>query len=236
MSKSRRNVIDPDHLINRYGADTARLFSLFAAPPERDLEWSDQGVEGAHRFLGRVWNLIYQNRDELTGAKASPSLDTPLNRKTHRTVKRVTDDMERAYHFNTAIAALMELANEAGSARPSSEEEWASLRFALETLLLLLSPFSPHLAEELWEALGSSPSILEEPWPGWDEDLAKEQQIELVVQINGKVRSKMTIEAGLPDDTIKEMALADARVREYTEGKPVKKVFVIKGRLVNIVL
>jgi leucyl-tRNA synthetase len=236
MSKSRRNVIDPDHLINRYGADTARLFSLFAAPPERDLEWSDQGVEGAHRFLGRVWNLIYQNRDELTGAKASPSLDTPLNRKTHRTVKRVTDDMERAYHFNTAIAALMELVNEAGSARPSSEEEWASLRFALETLLLLLSPFSPHLAEELWEALGSSPSILEEPWPGWDEDLAKEQQIELVVQINGKVRSKMTIEAGLPDDTIKEMALADARVREYTEGKPVKKVFVIKGRLVNIVL
>jgi leucyl-tRNA synthetase len=239
MSKSRRNVIDPDHLIDRYGADTARLFSLFAAPPERDLEWSHKGVEGAHRFLGRVWNLAYQNREELKGVKASPSTDTPLTRKTHRTVKRVTGDIERAYHFNTAIAALMELANEAGSAmspRGASEEEWASLRYAVETLLLLLSPFSPHIAEELWEALGNSPSILQEPWPGWDEELAKEQQIELVVQINGKVRSRMTIDAGLPDDTIKEMALADTKVREHTDGKPVKKVFVIKGRLVNIVL
>jgi leucyl-tRNA synthetase len=236
MSKSKRNVIDPDHLIERYGSDTARLFSLFAAPPERDLEWSDKGVEGAHRFLGRVWNMVHQGRDALRSARSRKDADTPLVRKAHRTVKRVTEDIEREYHFNTAIAALMELANEAGSFKPSSEEDWGTLRFALETLLLLLSPFSPHIAEELWEALGNAPSVSEEAWPAWDEEMAKAQEIELVIQVNGKVRSRMTVQAGLPEEELKELALNDPKVKELKGEKPVKKLFAVQGKLVNIVI
>jgi len=252
MSKSKKNVVDPDYLINKYGSDTSRLFSLFAAPPERDLEWSDQGVEGAYRFLNRIWGIVYKNRAEVRkcgllgdspearSAEITSKLqDFPtsaLLRKAHQTIKRVTNDIEREYHFNTAIAALMEFMNEITSFEPKSDDDWKVFRYSTETLLLLLSPFSPHIAEELWEAIGNRSSLSEQRWPLWDEKIAKEEDIELVVQINGKVRAKLMIQAGLPDEEVKQKAVEEPKIKETIENKTIKKVFVVKGKLVNIVI
>ncbi|MDP2168671.1 MAG: leucine--tRNA ligase [Thermodesulfovibrionales bacterium] len=236
MSKSKKNVVDPDRLIEKYGADTLRLFSLFAAPPEKDLEWSDKGVEGAYRFLGRVYAAVYKNRDRLSPAVSPVAGNLPLFRKTHQTIRRVTQDMERQFHFNTAIAALMELANEITSFEPQTDEDRGALSFALSTLTLLLSPFAPHMAEELWEAMGNRPCILDEKWPVWDEEAAEEEEIELVVQVNGKVRAKLSAPAGLSDEGLSAMALDEPKIKELISGRPPKKVFVVKGRLVNIVL
>jgi len=244
MSKSKGNVVDPNHLIQQYGTDTLRLFSLFAAPPERDLEWSDKGVEGAFRFLKRLWGIVYTNSDRLrvTTNKSkdkTSSITTHssrLLRKTHQTIKRVTNDIEREFHFNTAVAGLMELVNEIASFEPSTDEDWASLRFSLESTLLLLSPFAPHLTEELWEALGNKPSIFEERWPEWDEEIAKEERIELVIQVNGKLRSKLLIPIGIADDEIRAMALQEAKIKDIIDGKTIRKVIIVKGKLVNIVV
>jgi len=235
MSKSKKNVLDPDHLINRYGADTSRLFSLFAAPPERDLEWSDQGVDGSYRFLNRIWGIVYKNRSALCALRSAPE-NSALLRKTHQTIKRVTNDMEREYHFNTAIAALMELVNDITSFEPKTDEDRKVFRFSIETLLLLLSPFSPHIAEELWETIGNKSSILEQSWPSWDEDITKEDEIELVIQVNGKVKAKLTIPTGLSDEDIKQKALEEPKIKEAIGHKTIKKVFVVKGKLVNIVI
>jgi len=236
MSKSKKNVIDPDALISHYGADTARLFSLFAAPPERDLEWSEQGVDGAYRFLGRIYNIVYSNLDSLKAVSSKGDVATPLTRKAHQSIKRVTNDIEREYHFNTAIAALMELVNEISSFKPASDEDWGTMRFSIETLLVLLSPFSPHIAEELWETLGNPPSIFQQKWPEWDEEIAKEEEIELVVQVNGKVRAKIMMPAGLTDEEAKKAALEDPRVKQHADENKIKKVIVIQGKLVNIVV
>lgn len=242
MSKSKGNVVDPNYLIEKYGADTSRLFSLFAAPPEKDLDWSDKGVEGAYRFLNRLWGIVQRNRTEIRDAQSGigsianlQSAAAGLYRKTHQTIKKVTMDIEREYHFNTAIAALMELVNEITSFAHESEEDRAVFRFAIEHVLLLLSPFSPHIAEELWEETGNQPGIFEKGWPGWDEDAAKEETIELVVQVNGKLRSKIMMAAGTPDDEIKRLALEDPKIQEITGGKQMKKVIVVRGKLVNIV-
>ncbi|MBN2654389.1 MAG: leucine--tRNA ligase [Nitrospirae bacterium] len=240
MSKSKKNVIDPDALINRYGADTIRLFSLFAAPPEKDLEWSDQGVEGASRFLNRIWSIINKNSSsrasisDINIQALSPQA-AGLLRKTHQTIRKVTADIDREYHFNTAIAALMELINEINPFAPASEDDKKALAFSLRSMLLMLAPFTPHIAEELWQALGNISTIFNEPWPKWDDDLAKENEIELVVQINGKVRAKLSAPAELSDDAASKMALDDERVKPFVEGKEIKKVVVVKGRLVNIV-
>jgi leucyl-tRNA synthetase len=243
MSKSRKNVIDPDQLINRYGADTSRLFSLFAAPPEKDLEWSERGVEGAYRFLNRLWTIVYRNKSHIQNSRSgnvgAAALQPPaqgLLRKTHQTIKRVTTDVERDYHFNTAVAALMELVNELGAFQPGNDAEWAIYKYSIESVLLLLSPFSPHIAEEIWEAIGNAPSISEREWPEWSEEIAKEEEIELVIQVNGKVRAKVMVPEGLPDEDIKERTLNEPKIREMIDGKSVKKIFVVKGRLVNIVL
>ncbi|MEW6586549.1 MAG: leucine--tRNA ligase, partial [Nitrospirota bacterium] len=243
MSKSKGNVVDPNYLIEKYGADTSRLFSLFAAPPEKDLDWSDKGVEGAYRFLNRLWGIVHKNQVKLQNGQYKidkfanlPAQAENLYRKTHQTVKKVTTDIEREYHFNTAIAALMELMNEISSAEPATDEEWAVFRFGVEYLLLLLSPFSPHIAEEMWEALGNNPSIFDRSWPDWDEEAAREETIELVIQVNGKLRSKMMIAAGTPDDEIKRLALEDAKIKEITGGKEIRKVIVVRGKLVNIVV
>lgn len=239
MSKSKGNVVDPNYLILKYGADTSRLFSLFAAPPEKDLDWSDKGVDGAYRFLNRLWGIVYKNREGLTLKRkviGEPVNTLPLYRKTHQTIKKVTTDIEREYHFNTAIAALMELANEITAFEPKNDEEWSILKFAIEQLLLLLSPFSPHISEELWDALGNKPGISEQKWPEWDDEAAKEDVIELVVQVNGKLRSKINIAAGIPDDEIKKIAFEDNRVREIIGGKTIKKVIIVRGKLVNIVI
>jgi leucyl-tRNA synthetase len=236
MSKSKKNVIDPDTLITRYGADTARLFSLFAAPPERDLEWSDKGVDGSFRFLGRIWKLVHGNLDELKSADVTKAAQGPVLRKAHQCIKRVTTDIDRDLHFNTAIAAMMELTNEMSANKPSDDGQWGAMRFALDSLLLMLSPFAPHITEELWETMGNEGMAMQQPWPSWDEETAKENEVELVIQVNGKVRAKMKAAAGLPDDTLKEMALNDPKVLEHMGGKPMKKIFVIKGKLVNIVI
>ncbi len=243
MSKSRGNVVDPNYLIERYGADTARLFSLFAAPPEKDLEWADKGVDGAYRFLNRLWWVVYKNRLKIrhskSGVNAVSSLRQPalaLYRKTHQTIKKVTADIEHEFHFNTAIAGMMELMNKISSFAPESEEDYIVLRFALERLFLLLSPFSPHIAEELWEAIGNSPSIFEQHWPSWDEEAAREEQIELVIQVNGKLRSKLMVPVGMSDHDLKETALADRRIQELAGGKFIQKILVVKGKLVNIVV
>ncbi len=243
MSKSKGNVIDPDYLINRYGSDTSRLFSLFAAPPEKDLDWSDKGVDGAYRFLNRVWSLVQKHRDTLK--KAAPfvaGVDELSNsaravlRKTHQTIKKVTADIEKDYHFNTAIAAMMELVNELVGYEPDNEKEMQVFTFAVQNLLLLLSPFTPHIAEELWSQLDHKKNASEMSWPVWDEEIAKDEEIELVIQINGKLRGKLLIPVGLTDDDVKERALQESKVAEFIGGQSIKKVIVIKGRLVNIVV
>ena len=246
MSKSKGNVVDPDNLIGSYGADTARLFSLFAAPPEKDLEWSDKGVDGAHRFLHRVWNLVYRYRgcngklgndsDSLKGESRN------VYRKIHQTVKKVTADIERDFHFNTAIAALMELVNELTSFNPNSPGEEAAggegvMRFGLEMLVLMLSPFAPHIAEELWESLGMEPgSLIHADWPEWDEDAVVEDEVELVVQVNGKLRAKVMVPAGSSDDYLKKTALEQPKIVQALKGAEPRRTIVARGRLVNVVL
>ena len=244
MSKSKGNVVDPDLLVERFGTDTVRIFSMFAAPPEKDLEWSDQGVEGALRFLNRIWAFVYRNHDVLSvrGKSALPDMSAmtsqgvQLLRKTHQTIKKVTHSIERDYHFNTSIAALMELINETMAFSPSSDEECGLLRFVIRQVLLLLSPFAPHMSEELWRETGEGDSIFNREWPSWDEDIAKDEEIELVIQINGKVRAKVMVPAGLDDAALKETAFQEPKVREYLKGGMPKKVIVVKGRLVSIVI
>jgi leucyl-tRNA synthetase len=232
--------VDPDFILTKYGADTARLFSLFAAPPERDLDWSDQGVEGAFRFLHRVWALVsrYQEKIRTVKPAGKEAKSDPLYRKTHITVKKVTEDIEREFHFNTAIAALMEMVNELYDYAGNGvvDGKLPVLRSAIESLTLLISPFAPHVAEELWEALGNKASVASAPWPQYDAGAIVATEVTVVVQVNGKVRSKLTLPAGLSDKEIEAAALADAKVKEYTDGKSPKKVIVVQGKLVNVVV
>jgi leucyl-tRNA synthetase len=240
MSKSKGNVVDPDFILTKYGADTARLFSLFAAPPERDLEWSDQGVDGAYRFLHRVWTIVYRHIAAVKGAKpAGPEArGDRLYRKTHLTIKKVTEDIEREFHFNTAISALMELVNEMYDYASGgvSDKQPAMLRSAIDALTLLLAPFAPHFAEELWESLGNKTGIAHASWPQHDPEAIVASEITVVVQVNGKVRSKLVLPAGTSDKDIESAALADPKVKEYINGKPPKKVIVVQGKLVNVVV
>ena len=246
MSKSKGNVVDPDDLIRRFGADTARLFSLFAAPPEKDLDWNDRGVEGASRFLNRVWRFVHGTLPELSAAAPAPT--GPLSdagrvfrRVIHETIRKVTHDIEHDFHFNTAISAVMELVNalhdfERASldtmARP---ERSALLREAVEATLLLLGPVSPHITEELWAALGHRESLFKRAWPTADPAALTRDAVEIVVQVDGRVRGRLTAPVGAPEAEIREQALRDGRVRPWLDGRRVAKVVVVPGRLVNIV-
>ncbi|MEJ2519108.1 MAG: leucine--tRNA ligase [Desulfuromonadales bacterium] len=239
MSKSKKNVIDPDGLIKRYGADTARLFTLFAAPPEKDLEWNEQGVEGCSRFLHRVWRLVYDNLALITdagdvAADLSPAAKT-LRRQVHRTIKKVTEDIDGSFHFNTAIAAVMELVNSI-SAFDEKGTAPAVLREAIETVVRLLAPFVPHLCEELWQHLGHAQSLEQTEWPHWDELAMAAETLLIVVQVNGKVRGKVTVPADADDQAVEAAALNDANVARFLEGKSVRKVIIVPGRLVNVVV
>jgi len=243
MSKSKKNVIDPNLLLDRYGADTTRLFCLFAAPPERDLEWSEQGVEGGHRFLNRVWRLFAAWEDavrDVSPSKGDGLTDDLRNlyRKTHGTIKKVTNDIEERFHFNTAISAVMELVNEMNAMEPGNPtpETAAVMKLAMETVIKLLSPMVPHFAEELWRAAGHDESVLPTPWPGYDEAALKTDEILIVVQVNGKLRGRFTIDADADEAAVKERALADEQVRKFIEGKTIKKVIVVRNKLVNIVV
>jgi len=237
MSKSKMNVVDPDHLIARYGADTARLFSLFAAPPEKDLEWNEQGVEGCYRFLNRVWRAVYDNLGTLQQAGAPETVAgaaRDLRRQTHRTIKKVTEDIDGRFHFNTAIASVMELVNAVYGFK-DAERAPGVLREALETVVRLLNPFVPHVAAELWECLGHSEDLSALGWPEWDEQALVEDQKQIVVQVNGKVRGKVLVAADADQASVEQAALAEENVARFIEGKTVRKVIVVPGRLVNVV-
>ncbi len=245
MSKSKGNVVDPDEMIQAYGADTVRLFCLFAAPPEKDLEWSDQGVEGSYRFLGRIWRLVAEQEKPLRSAKPYdgtseiPAELRELHRKTHQTIKKVTEDIRDRFHFNTAIAAIMELVNQIYQVleiRIDHEQFWPVVRESVESMVLLVSPMVPHIAEELWQVLGRSGSILNASWPVWREDALKADEMVLVVQINGKLRSRISVPADASQELQQRIALEDPRVREFIGSKPVKKVVIVPKRLVNVVV
>ena len=243
MSKSKRNVVDPEYLIEKYGADTARIFCLFASPPEKDLDWSDQGVEGSARFLNRVWRLIYDYHQRLDLVKPlSPGAGVEgdqksLHQKAHKTIKKVTEDIER-FHFNTAISAIMELVNEIYVSAVKDREDETSLRVmreAIETVVILLSPFVPHFAEELWEVLGNKESILKQPWPEYDREAVVEDEILIVIQVNGKLRDRMMVPASFGEKEIKEWALNSERIQKLLEGKKIARVILVPQKLVNIV-
>jgi leucyl-tRNA synthetase len=231
MSKSRGNVINPDDIVNKYGADSLRLYEMFMGPLEATKPWSMRGVEGVHRFLNRVWRLFVEERaqtPQLAESVQEVEPDRDTLRKLHQTIQKVTEDIE-ALRFNTAIAAMMELVNHLTpmETRPRS---------VLEKLVLILSPFAPHLGEELWRLLGHTETLAYEPWPAFEEALTKAEQIEVPVQVNGKVRSKITVPADSDEAALKAAALADERIRTLIAGKQVRKVIVVKGKLVNVVV
>jgi leucyl-tRNA synthetase len=237
MSKSKGNTVDPQELIEQYGADTVRLFIMFAAPPEQSLEWSDSGVEGANRFLKRLWKAVHTH----VASGAVPALDAnaldnaqkDLRRKTHETIAKISDDFGRRLTFNTAIAATMELSNELGKI-PRREGQWLAVeREALRTAVLLLAPIVPHVAHELWIALGGEGALIDARWPQVDESALVRSRIEYVVQINGKVRGKIEIAADADDETIIAAAKANEGVHKQIEGKTIKMVKVIRGKLVT---
>ena len=247
MSKSKGNVVDPDEMIKLYGADTVRLFCLFAAPPERDLDWSEQGVEGSARFLNRVWRFVADHRSQLAavrpyrgGGELSGELPA-LHRKTHETIKKVTEDIRDRFHFNTAIAAVMELVNllyqvsETG-AGATVRHFWPVARAAVEAAVQLLNPVVPHFTEEIWRQLGYSSSLVDQPWPTWDESALARAEILIVVQVNGKLRSRVTVAAAAGREEVEQAALSDDKIAKFIAGKAIRKVVVVPGKLVNIVL
>lgn len=245
MSKSKKNVIDPNLLIEKYGADTTRLFCLFAAPPERDLEWSEQGVEGGYRFLKRVWRLASSYMETIKNLAPFDGSPDELEgkfremfKKTHQAIRKVTKDVEERFHFNTAISAVMELVNTMYGIETidNSPQQAGVMRLAMESVVLLLSPVVPHFAEELWEALGHESSVLLAAWPSYRDDALIKDELLIVVQVNGKLRSRFNAAVDTDDNTIRETALADERVQKFIKDKPIKKVIVVAKKLVNIVV
>ncbi len=241
MSKSKGNVVDPNALIEKYGADTARLFSLFAAPPEKDLDWNDQGVDGSYRFLNRVWKLVHERLDLIRDVKtldltALAPEERALRRTVHKTIKKVTEDIEERFHFNTAIAAVMELLNALQGAETSTPQYGAVMKEALESMVILMAPFVPHITEELWQQMGHDKPLSETVWPEYDRDAIVDEEMVVVVQVNGKLRAKITVPAGTEEEILKTHALADERVLPYLDGKQVRKVICVPGKLVNIVV
>ncbi len=250
MSKSKGNVVDPDELIRRYGADTARLFSLFAAPPEKDLDWNDRGVEGASRFLNRMWRFVHGHLAELRlPARAAPPGDAgaysdagrAFRRTIHETIARVTEDIDKDFHFNTAISAVMELVNALHDFDRDSmdtvgaAERQGLLREAVEAMLLLLGPVTPHIAEELWSALGHRESLFRQRWPVADPAALQRDEVVIIVQVDGRVRSRLIVDVAAAEREIQDRALADEKVRQWLDGRQVAKVVVVPGRLVNVV-
>jgi leucyl-tRNA synthetase len=240
MSKSKGNTVDPQGLIDSYGADTVRLFTMFAAPPEQSLEWSDSGVEGASRFLKRLWKQVCDH----VAAGEAPALDkgalTPgqqdLRRAVHSTLAKVSDDIGRRYTFNTAIAANMELLNEVGRFEDDSGPGRAVMQEALEAVVLMLSPIVPHITHALWHALGHEDAIVDCRWPELDESALVQDTLTLVAQVNGKVRGKVDVPADADKDAVEAAVLAAENVRKHIGDKAVKKVIVVPGKLVNVVV
>jgi len=243
MSKSKGNVVDPTAMIAKYGADTVRLFCLFAAPPERDFDWSDSGIEGSSRFLHRVWRLFMDEAERLSAVKAgADDVTTPeardLRRREHLTVKKVTEDMGNRFQFNTAISAVMELVNAMYLSREKlgkSDAENRVFSSAMATVLTLLSPITPHLCEELWQRMGHTSSLQEEAWPVCEESALVQDTVTIALQVNGKLRGTIDVPAGADKAQMEEVALADAAVQRHTSGLTIRKVVVVPGKLVNVV-
>jgi leucyl-tRNA synthetase len=268
MSKNRGNVVSPDDMVARYGADTTRMYTLFAAPPDRDLDWQDSGLEGVSRFLSRVYRFVARNAPVAgqpqnsnvvitSGAPAGRGVEgsafpgdakslspaaRKVQRKLHQTIRRITEDFGGRWHFNTSIAAIMELVNELYAYEDSVQRGGepaapASLLADVQRkLVLMLAPFAPYLSAELWEMLGETTDLLRAPWPEFDPALAKEEEIEMAVQVNGKIKARITVPPDAEEAQIRETALADDKVKAAIEGKEIVKVLVVKGRLVNIVV
>ena len=234
MSKNKGNVVGADFMVEKYGADTGRLFVLFAAPPERDLEWQDAGVEGMYRFLSRLYRFVTRNAERAGEASPPSEADTKALRKLHQTVKKITEDFESRWHFNTSIAAAMELLNEVVPVE--AQLSGPALREILEKVVLVVAPFVPYVAQEMWEELGGANPVLREPWPSYDPDLAREEEIEIPVQVNGKLRSRIRAPFGAPGEELERLALADEKIHALVEGKAVVKLIVVPGKLVNIVV
>ncbi len=248
MSKSKKNVVDPDGIIEKYGADTTRLFSLFAAPPEKDLDWSEEGVEGSYRFIGRVWRLVLENIETLSGqspyeAHRDGPLDGDLKEVhgvTHRTIKKVTQDIEERFHFNTAISSIMELVNALYQFRfPDGENKDLGqkvFREAVDAVVVLLSPFAPHVSEELWMKLGNATPLYKTAWPEASDKALAREEVTLVVQINGRVRSKLTAPVDSSDDAVRELVMKDEKTLEWIKGKTVKKFIYVPNKIINMVV
>ncbi|MBN2264457.1 MAG: class I tRNA ligase family protein, partial [Candidatus Aminicenantes bacterium] len=244
MSKSRGNIVDPDEILARYGADALRLFILFASPPDKEFAWAEEGLEGCYRFLVRVWTIVHENLDLFAAGSASagpapargPAV--PIVRKTHQTIRKVTEDIGVRFHLNTAVSSIMELYNLAKKDRDelrSSPEGRAALRLALESIVRLLSPFAPHIAEELWEKTGHQGLLMQSPWPAYDAGLAREETVTVVVQVDGKVRDRFEAEADSPEAELEAAALARPKIRAALGGKTPRKVISVRNKLVSIV-
>jgi len=246
MSKSTKNVLDPQKLIEKYGADTVRMFCLFASPPERDLEWNDEGVEGSWRFLNRVWRIVTENSDNIKNSNrwenfsSLPPYLKDMYRKIHLTIKKVTEDIEDRFHFNTAISAIMELFNKISqllnSEKELNEADWSVVKEAVENMIVLLNPVVPHISEELWRELGYKSSLVEFSWPQYREEFLEKETCVIVIQVNGKVRSRMDAPVSLNKTEMENMALSDERTRKFIGEKAIKKVIVVPDKLVNIVI
>jgi len=235
MSKSKGNVVGGDAVAERYGTDTARMFVLFAVPPEKEMDWTESGVEGIYKFLGRIYRFATRNA-ERAREPGGPTTDADKRvlRKLHKTIRKITEDFETRWHFNTSIAALMELLNELTAVEP--QLSGGVLADVLEKLALLLGPFAPYLAQELWEEQGKTGPVFREAWPAYDPELAKEDEAQIVVQVNGKLRAHLSAPFGTPDDTLRARALAEVKVQPFLNGKQVVKVIVVPDKLVNIVV
>ncbi len=242
MSKSKGNVVDPNSLIEKYGADTARLFSLFAAPPEKDLDWNDQGVDGSFRFLNRLWKLVgevlpFIATKATVNVAALSDEGRGLRRLIHKSIRKITADVDERFHFNTAIAAIMELVNGIQAfPQKNLPQNGALLREAIESTLLLLYPFVPHFTEELWEKIGHTGGIEEAGWPVFDEEAAADEELLIVVQVNGKLRGRVTVPVDATEESVKSLAFADDKVTTHLEGKTPRKIIYVPGKLLNIVV
>jgi leucyl-tRNA synthetase len=263
MSKSKGNVVDPDSMLQKYGADGLRLYVMFVAPPEKEVEWSDAGLEGSFRFLLRVWRLVDHWAALLGGTGRTGGIgrtaeltetEKSVLRKTHETIRRATVDIEERMHLNTAVSSMMELVNElyafsettphgqpsknptATAATDVRPQTLAVMREALDALVVMLSPFAPHTAEELWQMLGHPDGLMRAQWPAFDAEIAKAEEVVVPVQINGKVRARLTVPAGIDNAALEKLVLADAAVQPHIAGKAIRKVVIAKGPLVSIVV
>ena len=233
MSKSLGNVVSPDDMVAQYGADAARMYSLFAAPPDRDLDWQEEGVSGVSKFLGRVYRFVTRNADG-GGEGIASEADRQALRSLHQTIQKITTDFDSRWHFNTSIAALMELTNEL--LELEDELSGAALGQICRDVTLLLTPFAPYTAQDLWEALGQTGPVFRQPWPGFDPELAKEDLLEIPVQVNGKLRAHLRVPLETSRSELERLALENEKTKPFLAGKQIVKVVIVPDRLVNIVV